>query len=74
MVGNRDANAGQRLHHAGRHREVVPLHPHLGVHHGDDRAELRVGAKELILGRRLANGDGNDAGSTGTFHTRKVAT
>ena len=36
--------------------------------------KFRVTAKELVLGGRLTHGDGNDAGGTGTFHARQIAT
>ena len=65
--------AAQRSDHVGGDREICTLHADFMIDDRHDRSKRWMRPKELVLGRRLADRDRNDAGGASAFNARKIA-
>jgi hypothetical protein len=73
VVAHGDANAAQGRDHIRSDGKVLLLHSDVGVDNRDDWPEPRMHAEKLVLRRRLADGNRNDAGGASAFDAVQIA-
>src|SRR5262249_2009341 len=67
VIGDRGPDSPQPNHPVVGHGGRLPLHPDLDVDDRDDRHEVRMRPKELVLLRLPADGDRHDANGASAF-------